>query len=179
MLTVVLRTYFHGMYTCHAKSRQTTYRGGQIKDLYFDCDGQVHLAKGKTGRQQVDPLEMTLVNFYLTTSTHVDVILQSIHRSGRLLTLMIHWEYLPCIFSTVSVSPLAQMQRGVTQDLKHDITLTKLEKSLELRHVIVLTTLEPKNNNHFFVISLSYIFPPSPFVFFSFRDFDSGGVCGN
>ncbi len=38
------------MRTCHAKLR------------YFDWDGQVHLAKGKTGGQQGDPLEMLVFN---------------------------------------------------------------------------------------------------------------------
>jgi hypothetical protein len=42
--------YFKGMRTCHAKLR------------YFDWDGQVHLAKGKTGGQQGDPLEMLVFN---------------------------------------------------------------------------------------------------------------------
>ena len=45
--------YFHAMRTCHAKLR------------YFDWDGQAHLAKGKTGGQQGDPLEMLVFN--LTT----------------------------------------------------------------------------------------------------------------
>ena len=38
------------MRTCYAKLR------------YFDWDGQVHLAKSKTGGQQGDPLEMLLFN---------------------------------------------------------------------------------------------------------------------
>ncbi len=38
------------MRTCHRKLR------------YFDWDGQVHLAKGKTDRQQGDPLEMLIFN---------------------------------------------------------------------------------------------------------------------
>ena len=38
------------MRTCHSKLK------------YFDWDGQVHLAKGKTGGQQGDPLEMLIVN---------------------------------------------------------------------------------------------------------------------
>jgi hypothetical protein len=38
--------YFKAMRTCHGKLR------------YFDWDGQVHLAQGKTGGQQGDPLEM-------------------------------------------------------------------------------------------------------------------------
>ena len=38
------------MRTCHSKLR------------YFDWDGQVHLAKGKTGGQQGDPLEMLIFN---------------------------------------------------------------------------------------------------------------------
>ena len=42
--------YFKAMRTCHAKLR------------YFDWDGQVHLAKGKTGGQQRDPLEMLVFN---------------------------------------------------------------------------------------------------------------------
>ena len=33
-----------------------------IKLRYFDWDGQVHLAKGKTGGQQGDPLEMLVFN---------------------------------------------------------------------------------------------------------------------
>ncbi len=44
--------YFIAMRTCHAKLR------------YFDWDGQVHLAKGKTDGQQGDPLEMLI--FILT-----------------------------------------------------------------------------------------------------------------
>ena len=46
--------YFKAMRTCEAKLR------------YFDWDGQVHIAKGKTGYcgQQGDPLEMLI--FYLT-----------------------------------------------------------------------------------------------------------------
>jgi hypothetical protein len=44
--------YFKAMRTCHAKLR------------YFDWDGQVHLAKGKAGGQQGDPLEMLV--FYST-----------------------------------------------------------------------------------------------------------------
>jgi hypothetical protein len=50
------------MRTCNAKLR------------YFDWDGQVHLAKGKTGGQQGDPLEM--LTFNLTTH----------HLWGRVLT---------------------------------------------------------------------------------------------
>ena len=42
--------YFKAMCTCHAKLR------------YFDWDGQVHFAKGKTGGQQGDPLEMLIFN---------------------------------------------------------------------------------------------------------------------
>jgi hypothetical protein len=42
--------YFKTMRTCHSKLR------------YFDWDGQVHLAKGKTGGQQGDPLEMLIFN---------------------------------------------------------------------------------------------------------------------
>ena len=38
------------MRSCHSKLR------------YFDWDGQVHLAKGKTGGQQGDPLEMLVFN---------------------------------------------------------------------------------------------------------------------
>ncbi len=45
--------YFHAMRTCHAKLR------------YLDWDGQVQLAKGKTGGQQGGALEMLLFN--LTT----------------------------------------------------------------------------------------------------------------
>jgi hypothetical protein len=42
--------YFKAMRTCHTKLR------------YFDWDGQVHLAKAKTGGQQLDPLEMLIFN---------------------------------------------------------------------------------------------------------------------
>jgi hypothetical protein len=42
--------FFNVMRTCHSKLR------------YFDCDGQVHLGKGKTGGQQGDPLEMIIFN---------------------------------------------------------------------------------------------------------------------
>ena len=42
--------YFKAMRTCHSKLR------------YFDWDGQVHLAKGKTGGHQGDPLEMFIFN---------------------------------------------------------------------------------------------------------------------
>jgi hypothetical protein len=42
--------YFKAMRTCEAKLR------------YFDWDGQVHIAKGKTGGQQGDPLEMLIFN---------------------------------------------------------------------------------------------------------------------
>jgi hypothetical protein len=42
--------YFEAMRTCHSKLR------------YFDWDGQVHLAKGKTGGQQGDPLEILIFN---------------------------------------------------------------------------------------------------------------------
>jgi len=42
--------YFKAMRTCQSKLR------------YFDWDGQVHLAKGKTGGQQGDPLEMLIFN---------------------------------------------------------------------------------------------------------------------
>ena len=45
--------YFKAMRTCHATLR------------YFDWDGQVHFAKGETGGQQGDPLEMLIFN--LTT----------------------------------------------------------------------------------------------------------------
>ena len=41
--------YFKAMRTCHAKLR------------YFDWDGQVHLAKGKTGGQQADPSEVLVL----------------------------------------------------------------------------------------------------------------------
>ena len=46
-----LYVYFKAMHTCHAKLR------------YFDWDGQVHLAKGKTGGPQGDPLEMLIIQF--------------------------------------------------------------------------------------------------------------------
>ena len=36
--------------------------GFHSKLRYFDWDGQVHLAKGKTGGQQGDPLEMLIFN---------------------------------------------------------------------------------------------------------------------
>jgi hypothetical protein len=49
-LTYSFKTYFQDMRTCNAKVR------------YFDWDGQVHLAKGKTGGQQGDPLEMLIFN---------------------------------------------------------------------------------------------------------------------
>jgi hypothetical protein len=42
--------YFKAMRTCCGKLR------------YFDWDGQVHLAKGKTGGQQGDPLELLIFN---------------------------------------------------------------------------------------------------------------------
>jgi hypothetical protein len=42
--------YFKSILTCHTSLR------------YFDWDGQVHLTKGKTGRQQGDPLEMLIFN---------------------------------------------------------------------------------------------------------------------
>ena len=42
--------YFKAMRGCHSKLR------------YFDWHGQVHLAKGKTGGQQGDPLEMLIFN---------------------------------------------------------------------------------------------------------------------
>ncbi len=42
--------YFKNMRSCEAKLR------------YFDWDGQVHVAKGKTGGQQGDPLEMLIFN---------------------------------------------------------------------------------------------------------------------
>ena len=42
--------YFKAMCVRHAKLR------------YFDWDGQVHLAKGKTGGHQGDPLEMLVFN---------------------------------------------------------------------------------------------------------------------
>jgi hypothetical protein len=42
--------YFKVMSTCHSKLR------------YFDWDGQVHLAKGKTSGQPGDPLEMLIFN---------------------------------------------------------------------------------------------------------------------
>ena len=42
--------HFKAMRTCHATPR------------YFDWDGQVHLAKGKTGGQQGDPVEMLIFN---------------------------------------------------------------------------------------------------------------------
>ena len=42
--------YFKAMGRCHSKLR------------YFDWDGQVHLAKGKTGGQQGNPLEMLIFN---------------------------------------------------------------------------------------------------------------------
>jgi hypothetical protein len=42
--------YFKAMRTSHSKLR------------YFDWDGQVNLAKGKTGGQQGDPLEMLIFN---------------------------------------------------------------------------------------------------------------------
>ena len=49
--------YFHIMPTCHSKLR------------YFAWDGQVHLAKGKTGGQQGGALEMLVFN--LTTHLHL------------------------------------------------------------------------------------------------------------
>jgi hypothetical protein len=42
--------YFKAMRTCNAKLR------------YFDWNGQFHLAKGKTGGQQGDPLKMLIFN---------------------------------------------------------------------------------------------------------------------
>jgi hypothetical protein len=48
--------YFKAMQTCAAKLR------------YFDWDGQVHIAKGKTGGQQGDPLEMLI---FILTVHHI------------------------------------------------------------------------------------------------------------
>ena len=42
--------YFKSIRVCHSKLR------------YFDCNGQVHLAKDKTGGQEGDPLEMLIFN---------------------------------------------------------------------------------------------------------------------
>jgi hypothetical protein len=49
-LNLLFLGYFKAMRGCHSKLR------------YFDWDGQVHLAKGKTGGQQGDPLEMLIFN---------------------------------------------------------------------------------------------------------------------
>ena len=46
--------FFHGMRTCESKIRN------------FDCNGDVHTVKGKTGGQQGDPLEMIVYEL----STH-------------------------------------------------------------------------------------------------------------
>ena len=68
--------YFHTMRTCHAKLR------------YFDWDGQVHFAEGKTGEQQGDPFDMLIFNL---TTPHLDgstlLCLQSTCRLGCLLML--------------------------------------------------------------------------------------------
>ena len=40
----------------------TLRRRCEAKLRYFDWDGQVHIAKGKTGGQQGDPLEMLIFN---------------------------------------------------------------------------------------------------------------------
>ena len=46
------------VYSCDFKAKRTCHS----KLRYFDWDGQVHLAKGKTGGQQGDPLEMLIFN---------------------------------------------------------------------------------------------------------------------
>ena len=69
--------YFQAMHTCHAKLR------------YFDWDGQVHLAKAKTGAQQGDSLEQLVFN--LTTVHLWGRTLAKHQQARRLLTLtMIH-----------------------------------------------------------------------------------------
>ncbi len=50
--------YFKSMHTCHTRLR------------YFDRDGQVHLAKGKTGGQQGDPLKMLIFNLTIHHCAH-------------------------------------------------------------------------------------------------------------
>ncbi len=57
--------YLKAMRTCHAKVR------------YFDWDGQVQLAKDKTGGQQGDPLEMLI--FKLTIHNLWGRVLAKLH----------------------------------------------------------------------------------------------------
>jgi hypothetical protein len=48
-------------YLTHPTTLRSYGHVGQ-KLRYFDWDGQVHIAKGKTGGQQGDPLEMLIFN---------------------------------------------------------------------------------------------------------------------
>jgi hypothetical protein len=77
VILINLLGYFKAMRSCEAKLR------------YFDWDGQVHIAKGKTGGQQGDPLEMLIFN--LTVQHLWGRVLAKFQGSGRspMLTMAI------------------------------------------------------------------------------------------
>ncbi len=100
--------YFHAMRTCHAKLR------------YFDWDGQVHLAKGKTGGQQGDPLEM--LEFNLTTlQSEVLADLKHVLKEDAALDL--------------NVSKTCVLPKGVTQQAAFDVAHNVINASPSLTHL--------------------------------------------
>ncbi len=100
--------YFHSMRTCHAKLR------------YFDWDGQVHLAKGKTGGQQGDPLDMLIFNLTI------------LHVWGRVLAkfpealAIAHADdgYIKAKLS-VALQVLAELKRVLKEDAGLELNVSK------------------------------------------------------
>ena len=100
--------YLHAMRTCRATLR------------YFDWDRHVHLAKGKTGGQQSDPLEMLIFN--LTT----------LHLWGRMLAKYPHVRvlahaddgYIKAKMS-VALQVLADLQHALHEDAGLDLNVSK------------------------------------------------------
>ena len=97
------------MLTCHAKLR------------HFDWDGQVHLAKGKTGEQQGDPLEMLIFNLTIH------------HLWGRVLVKFQETRVVPYVDDgyikgklSVTLQVLVELQCVLKVDAGLEIYITKI-----------------------------------------------------
>jgi hypothetical protein len=146
-----LFVYFKSIHTCHSKLR------------YFDWDGQVHLAKGKTGGQQGDPLEMLIFN--LTIHHLWDRVLAKFQEARAIayaddgyikaklsITLQVLAE-LKAVFKTdagleLNVSKTSILPaKGVTQQVAFDVAQGIITASPDLTHLsddLALVSFCPK-----------------------------------
>jgi hypothetical protein len=148
--------YFKVMRGCHSKLR------------YFDWDGQVHLAKGKTGGQQGDPLEMLIFNL---TIHHLWGRVLAKFQEARTIEyaddgyikakLSVALQVLVEVKLELNVSKTSILPKGVTQQVAFDVAQDIITASPDLTHLSVdlaLTSFCPEGFVGIGVPIVTYIF---------------------